>query len=443
MNFNSFTFQLLFRLSLIILLIVSSIQLNISGDYYTTSFLLFSISAGITASLVSFLNRVNRDFTRFTLAVKNNDFQENFTKPANESFKELYNAFNDVREKFITERSEKEERYHLLQTVVEHIKVALISFKENGEVDIYNQAARKLFNIPFVRNISDLNEFDDSFVNSIKKLERNTKQLLNIHSPEGSHKLSIEITEFKQNYETYRLVSIQDIKMELDQHELDTWQKLIRVLNHEIFNSITPIISLSETTSELIHSFDEMSTSDLNDMKKAFTTIEKRGKHLLNFVNQFRSITHLPEPTFEIVSVSDVLERLTTLFNNELNELNIDFKTEINPSSIEITADISMLEQILINLIKNAIDAIRNIEFKKIQIVVEFERNHPTIKIIDSGKGISEDILDKLFIPFFTTKQTGSGIGLSLSKQLMKLNNGDIKVTSRKGKTEFVLHFYL
>jgi two-component system nitrogen regulation sensor histidine kinase NtrY len=442
MNFKYYPLQIILKLLSIILLCVVALLIFLNYSYIATPIVLLAIATIIFLSLYNKINRVNRDLTHFVLAIKNNDLSQNFKSPSNQSYKELYEAFKQVSEKFILERSDSVDQYYLLQTVVEHIRVALISFKVNGEIDIYNQSARNLFNIAYASNISDLNTFSEELLLTLKNLNPNTKKLLHLNTEKGLFKLAIEITEFKQKNEHYRLASVQNIKSELDQHELDSWQKLIRVLNHEVFNSITPIISLSESSKELVHKNEALSIEDLADLRTSFNTIEKRGKNLLKFVDEFRSLTHIPIPHFENFSIFEMFQNMSDLYKSQFKNKSISSNISVEPISLELSADKTLVEQVLINLIKNAIDAISEIQRPSIELNAILEYNRIVIGVKDNGHGISNDSLDKIFIPFFTTKQSGTGIGLSLSKQIMALHKGDIQVNTSNNGTNFYLIFY-
>jgi two-component system nitrogen regulation sensor histidine kinase NtrY len=408
---------------------------------YATAILLFIIATAIMINLYYVLNRVNRDVTYFLLSIKNDDMSQRYSNASNQTFKDLYDTFKLVLDKISDEKSESVDQYYLLQLVIEHIRVGLISFKADGNVDIYNHSARQLFDIPYINHINDLHPFNTSLVDELKSLEPNRRKLLKITSNQRIYQLAIEVTEFKQHNESYRLASIQNIREELDQQEIESWQKLIRVLNHEVFNSITPIVSLSESTKSLIEN-GKLDDKHKQDVNKAFSTIERRGKNLLAFVDRFRSITHIPKPVFNTLRVKDLIHDLVQLFKSELNEHKIECEYRINPDSIEITADRSMIEQVLINIMKNAIQALMNSKKPKIEIEVVMSNTYTQIAIRDNGNGIEDESADKIFIPFYSTKQNGSGIGLSLSKQIMAQHKGEISFESSTAGTTFYLKFH-
>ena len=233
-----------------------------------------------------------------------------------------------------------------------------------------------------------------------------------------------------------RLISLKNIHSVLERNEMEAWQKLIRVLTHEIMNSITPIISLSETLSErgIPESLGE---KEYSIMLQAMQTIHRRSKGLLGFVENYRRLTRIPTPVRTKVSVAELFTDLKKLFPEE------EFQFEVPSPELKLNVDRTQIEQILINLLKNAREACSRKSDKKIQVKArKLSAGNTTLTISDNGEGILPDVLDKIFVPFFTTKTSGSGIGLSLCKQIMTLHEGSINVKSEVGKgSSFILTF--
>ncbi|UCH20347.1 MAG: hypothetical protein JSU83_17590 [Deltaproteobacteria bacterium] len=260
--------------------------------------------------------------------------------------------------------------------------------------------------------------------------------------------LSIYATGFILRKQQLMLVAMQNIQNELEEKEMKSWQNLIRVLTHEIMNSITPIASLSSTAYGLLKNNQECEAPEsmneiIGDVRDAVNTIEKRSKGLLDFIENYRKLTRIPKPDFRIVQVKDLFERVGNLMKDQLEHQAIDFTIQVDPESLEITADWALIEQVLINMCKNSVEAVQGIRNPKIALTAGTDGlGNPVIKVIDNGKGISEEVAEKIFIPFFTTKPQGSGIGLSLSRQIMRLHKGTLSVTSKPGvETTFVLRF--
>jgi two-component system nitrogen regulation sensor histidine kinase NtrY len=402
-------------------------------------------------SLIHYIERTNRDLARFLDAIKYEDFSQTFIGSGfGSSFTELKAAFNAILAKFQQTRAEKEEHFRYLQTVVQHIGIGLISFQADGEVELINNAAKRLLKVVRLKNINELNRFSKQLVDTLFKMNPGEKILIKIQDNNEYLQLAIYATGFILRENKYTLVSLQNIQSELEEKEMEAWQNLIRVLTHEIMNSVTPISSLASTVNQmLIESSEDKQTikpicdETIDDVRGAVQTIQKRSQGLLHFVESYRKLTRIPRPNFEIFPISTLFDRVRQLMKTQIGNNGIHFETRVDPESLELTADVEMVEQVLINLVLNSIDALKNLHNGKIQLISKMdERGRVIIQVIDNGHGIDEDVLEKIFIPFFTTKQHGSGIGLSLSKQIMRLHRGTITAQSRKGEeTVFALRF--
>ncbi|HEX9973501.1 MAG TPA: ATP-binding protein, partial [bacterium] len=407
---------------------------------YAMSFIAGVIIIYEIYSLIHYVERTNRDLTRFLDAIKYEDFSQTFIGAGfGSSFNDLKTAFNAVLTKFQQTRAEKEEHFRYLQTVVQHIGIGLISFQSDGEVGLINNAARRLLKVVRLKNINELRKFNKTLVDTLLNMKSGEKALVKIRDSNEYLQLAIYATEFILRENKYTLVSLQNIQSELEEKEMEAWQNLIRVLTHEIMNSVTPISSLASTVNEMLtKNLDrkgKFCEELIDDVRGAVQTIEKRSKGLLHFVESYRKLTRIPRPNFEIFPVTSLFERVEQLMKTQIGENGIHFETNVDPESLELTADVELVEQVLINLVLNSIDAVKNRQDGKIQLTSKMdERGRVIIQVIDNGIGIEEDVLEKIFIPFFTTKEHGSGIGLSLSKQIMRLHRGTIAVQSKRGE---------
>jgi len=366
------------------------------------------------------------------------------------SFEDLSHAFNEVIAEFKSTRTEKEEHFNYLQTVVQHVSIGIIAFTSDGKVDMYNNAVKRLLRINALRNIKDLKKIKEDLPEMLLKMRAGSKSLIKIIVQDEFLQLSIYATEFRLRNDEYTLVSIQNIHTELEEKEIESWQKLIRVLTHEIMNSITPISSLASTVKDILieeeneklklHDMDE---DDVENVQNALVTIQKRSQGLLNFVEIYRNLTRIPKPSFKHFPVIELIQRVHQLLIPKFEELNINMTAKVLPEELMITADPDLIDQVVINLVLNSIDAVKEIENPKVNVYAGLsENNKPIIEITDNGYGIKPDILDKIFMPFFTSKKHGSGIGLSLSRQIMHLHKGSINVKSKPGEgTTFTLVF--
>jgi nitrogen fixation/metabolism regulation signal transduction histidine kinase len=417
--------------------------------YYATIFILGLVIIYQIYSLIHYVEKTNRDLNRFLLTIKHEDFSQTFLGAGlGSSFDELKSAFNAVIQKFHQARSEKEEHFRYLQTVVQHVGVGLIAFKNDGKVELLNNAAKRLLKIPRLRNIHELSPVDKQLVQKLFELKSGQKALVKVEIQNELSQLSISATEFRMRDQNLTLVSLQNIQSELEEKELEAWQNLIRVLTHEIMNSVTPIASLASTVNDMLNSNSEPETANLtaetrSDVNGALRTIQKRSEGLLHFVDAYRNLTRVPVPNFQIFPVRELFRRIQQLMQPELTRHGIRFQHSAIPETLELTADTELIEQILINIVKNAIQAVADRADPSIGLVSKIdESGRVIIQVADNGPGISKEMLDKIFIPFFTTKENGSGVGLSLSRQIMRLHRGSLSVQSRPDEeTVFTLRF--
>ena len=440
-----------FRINLIvrILVLVFSIFLFFffvrDTSLYATIFILSIIIIIQIYSLIKFVEKTNKDISRFFNSIRYSDFTQNFkSNIKGAAFEDLSDSFMEVIDEFKKTRKEKEENYRYLQTIVQHISIGILAYTPDGNVELLNNAAKKLLKINSLRNISDLNSLSKSLVSSLLKIRTGDKILEKVIDNNELLQLSIFAAEFKLGTKHIILVSLNNIQSELEEKEMEAWQNLIRVLTHEIMNSITPIISLSSTVNNILENTGEqISAETINDVREAITTILKRSNGLIHFVDSYRSLTRIPAPNFNLIKLSILFDRLKKLLNEECIKRKIIFSYSIEPSNLELTADQDLIEQVLINLITNSISAVSNCAEPYVQLIGKFDnRGNINIQVIDNGKGIPEDLQEKIFIPFFTTKKEGSGIGLSLSRQIMRIHKGGISVSSIPDKeTVFTLRF--
>ncbi len=417
---------------------------------YATIFILGLIIIYQLCTLIVYVERTNRDLNRFLLTIKHEDFSQTFLGAGlGSSFDELKSAFNEVIQKFYKARSDKEEHFRYLQTVVQHVGIGLIAFRNDGHVELINNAAKRLLKIPHLKNIRALEPLSKSLVEKLFGLKSGQKALIKIDFNNELQQLAISATEFRMRDQNFTLVSLQNIQSELEEKELEAWQKLIRVLTHEIMNSITPIFSLASTVNDMLNingkqiSDEVISAETKDDMRGALQTIQRRSEGLLHFVDAYRNLTRVPIPNFQIFSLMDLFKQIQQLMQVEMSKSCINFQFTVVPESLELTADTELVEQVLINILKNAMQAVEGQMTANIAMTAKIDDGgRIIIQVSDNGPGISEDMIEKIFIPFFTTKESGTGIGLSLTRQIMRLHRGAVNVHSRQNeKTVFTLRF--
>jgi two-component system, NtrC family, nitrogen regulation sensor histidine kinase NtrY len=414
-----------------------------SGYKATLIILGFLISYQIY-SLLRYVDITNKELARFLQSIKYADFSQSFThKQLGSSFNELYQSFNDVIGEFQKTRSEKEEQYKFVNTVMQHVGVGLITFTSDGKVHFINNSAKKIFRINQLYSIEHLDKIHTGMNKILRNLKPGEKVTVKITADSETQQLIVYAAEFKLKNRNYTLLSLQNILPELEEKEMQAWQNLIRVLTHEIMNSVTPISSLAGTVNHILNGRQEYDQETKDDIKLAVETIQKRSEALVHFVDVYRSLARTPEPGFEIFRIKDLFNRVYKLLEPELNNRNVVLKTEVVPDKLDLTADPELVEQVLINLILNAIQSFSNHKNAEIKLAAYLDQwGKISLTVSDNGPGIPEELHEKIFIPFFTTKKEGSGIGLSLSRQIMRSHGGSIRVSSKQEEgTTFILRF--
>jgi len=395
-------------------------------------------------SLIRFINHTNREVTDFLRGINYSDFTQNVRLgKLGGTFVELAEEMNKLLNKYKDIRFEKEENLRYLQTIVEHVGIGLIVFDAKGAVELINKAAKKILKLTHLQNIYTLDEKHNGFGEFLFQLNDKKHTTFKIYDNGETIQLMVQSTGFRMKEVNLRLISFYNIQSELEGKEIEAWQKLIRVLTHEIMNSITPISSLASTAAGMIKNSgqEKISKESLDDIENALTTIHRRSDGLTLFINKFRDLSKIPKPNFQTVSVPELFYRVRLLSGQLISSANIQLSVSVKPEDLEIIADPNLIEHVLINLVNNAVHALRETESGKIQLTAEInERGRAVLKVIDNGCGIAEDVLDKVFVPFFTTKQEGSGIGLSISQSIIRAHGGSIWVQSQpKTGTVFTL----
>lgn len=445
---KNFRFVVLVRLVLITLTLTGLIWLIYFSDMYVSTFIVGLLLAYEVYLLVQYVEQTNRKLTRFLESIRYSDFTGSYTRDGSlgSSFKELNTAFAEVIQAFQRTRAEKEENLRYLHTVVQHVGIGLLAFDQTGRIELMNTAAKRLLQVSHARFVNELSRVSPELAAMLPKLRANEHALLRLEQ-DGEMQLSIHTTEFKMQGKHYRLVSLQNIQSELEQKELDAWRNLTRVLRHEIMNSITPIASLSGTIKEM---FDTemrdlgeavlMSKETQQDIADGLDTIQRRSSGLVHFVDAYRNFTSIPKPNFGEVLVKQLLGRVAQLLRNDYRDVGIDCRVE--PDHLSVQADVELIEMVLINLTKNAAEVLTTRPEAMIRLHSYADaHSHVVIEVIDNGPGIVPEALDKIFIPFYTTKRNGSGIGLSWSRQIMHLHKGTLNVKSKPGETIFTMRF--
>jgi nitrogen fixation/metabolism regulation signal transduction histidine kinase len=440
-----FSFQVIFR---IVFIIVNAILIAwIFGDMrlFFNQLILIIILAIQVWELIHYINHTNRELSRLFLAIKHADFSVTFNQTGlGKTFRELQSSMIDIVQTYRDVKIEKEAQYQFLQQLVNQIQIGIVALQEE-KIILMNPVAEQIFRAANVKNWKILEQLNPYLSEELKE---DGKKLIELKSADGNKVVAAEVSTFMMIDKHYKLITLQDINAAIEQKEIEAWHKLIRILTHEIMNSVTPISSLSETMQSMLSNKDgeqkslkDLQDETIKDIRFSLNTIQKRSESLLDFVENYRKLSRVPKPVLQDVQVSDLIRSIESLMREEFMRQSINMQIEVD-SRETLQADPKLIEQVVINLLRNSIQALEGLPNKQIEIKGYREENNSVLEIRDNGKGIGEKELKDIFIPFFSTKKDGSGIGLSLSKQIMSLHGGRIRVTSVLNEgTSFFLIF--
>jgi len=432
---NLFT-QIVIRLASIILLCFVTSFIYWETTYPLIAYLLFMVLIWFSYQLIQYLNATNRLLAQFFLSVKNDDISIKIPNNVKgESFEELSKSMHEVNQNIRDLRSQFQQKEMLSEAIIEHASVGLLSFNKDGTVGCINRKGRELIGVHNLLNIKALVKIDEELVRLMLRIKSGETQIYRFHKDLLSRYLLISCTSIKLIDEEFKLISFADIKNEIDANELESWQKLINVLTHEIMNSVSPLTCLSEKLESNYQKIEVgtiLTESVLNKTRDGLQVIKEQGQGLMYFVEAYRELTRIPKPLLKTIPVIKLFMQLKELLNLESNE-KIQFYFNVCPEKMNIYADEMQLKQVLINLIKNAQQAIR--DKGEVYFSAELiENNFVKISVADTGCGIPLEDIKDVFVPFYTTKEEGSGIGLSVARQIIRLHKGNISLKSIPGK---------
>ena len=446
---RSFRLALLLRAALLVGALAAVAVAWAAPGYHAVTLLFVLVSAVSTAELVSFVGRTNRELRRFLDSACNEDFASRPDgRPFDAGFAELHRSFEEVNRRFRALRSEREEEVRQLRALVEHVPVPLLCVHPDGKVEVQNIAARRLFAARPPVRVEDLEAFGDALAGAVASIRPGERRLVTMRVEGEEHRVTVAATEVVARGRSERLLSVQDIRSELEREQIESWQGLVRVLTHEIMNSITPVASLARTAEGLL---DDVLASDgapaalkeeMGDLRQAVETVARRSDALMKFVSSYRKLTRLPAPSPRPVAVRPLLESAVRLARADAGDAAPDFVVEVRPEGLEIEADEGMLEQVLINLLRNATQALEGRGGTVWLSGRISPRGRGVLEVADDGPGIPPEIADKVFYPYFTTRRDGSGVGLALTRQVMIAHGGTVALGERPGGgARFVLTF--
>jgi nitrogen fixation/metabolism regulation signal transduction histidine kinase len=408
----------------------------------------------ITINLIQYIGKSNRDLTHFLLSIRQGAFTESYTSGVqDEKNWELAQAMDDIVAEFSRLAAEKEMHYQYLKTVNDNINIGIVSFDDDNRVRTANPAAKALLKLIHLASLTDLARVDQRLYNAVADARPEQRQVVKVVIGDELVNINLFMKEIMIQNNRMRILLLQNLNSELEAKEIEAWEQLLGVMTHEIMNSITPIASLSEASRKILVAADsrlkpisELSEANLEDVADSVSTIAQRSKGLLQFVKSYRDYSGGRTPHFENADLRSLVERTGSLVRLEMEERGIRFEMKLPATSMKATAlDVAMVEHALLNLLKNAMDALAGRNDGRVMLALsENSNSRALITVADNGPGIEEDVLPKIFIPFYSTKEKGSGIGLSLTKQIMKVHRGHVRVHTQPGAgTKFTLNFPL
>jgi nitrogen fixation/metabolism regulation signal transduction histidine kinase len=443
MAYNSFFSNILARIALLLLTIFGLAWLFINQERFFTLIFLGLLVILQIFLLFSYLNRTNQNLARFLLLLTQEDTSVVLWKDKVErTFQGLHHSFEKVNQEISRIRMEKEKGNILLQRTMDHMSTGILAADVDGRIEIVNSEALKIFRIPRLNQLTELDQVDPAFTQALVGLKYDSGNIIHLKNEDGGKlPLLVRVSLLKLEEKTLRIYSIQNIKTELEANEIDSWQKMTRVLSHEISNSVTPISTLGAGIHRKLSQGlrDKKGGLVLNpdaadDLIKSAELIEQRGNNLVDFMEQYKSFSRLPEPVLKKVGVESFFESLNLFFKEDMTNYGIDFKVDLADATLCIHADSKLFEQAFINLIRNATEALKDQESGVIELKAGMDADRKVaLSISDNGPGIPVEIQSQIFIPFFTTKRGGSGIGLSLVRKVVSMSGGSITFQSEPG----------
>lgn len=445
MGFKRFSLYLVLRLGIIALLLAAFVALLITPGYQVATLVALAAAAFATMETHRFISRTNAELNRFLDAARYGDYGQRFNLTGlGAGFGELGETFTAILDRFRAERTGQEEELRHHKALIEHVPVPLISVHGDGLITVWNNAARRLFGSHHPRRISDLEIFGEEFKRQVTIIEPGERMLAPFNADGAEGQVAIAATQIMIGGKLERIVSLQDIGSELDQAQLEAWQSLVRVLTHEIMNSITPVASLAKTAADLVEDAAGKVTdhpeavAELEDVLDAVNTVARRSDGLMQFVQSYRRLTRLPPPEKTRLSVKTLLEEAARLAAHDWEARKIGLLIDVEPASLEVMADHDMLMQVLINLLQNAAQALVGDDGPKEGAEVTLSarlnrRGRVVVEVADNGPGIPDAIARQVFVPFYTTKRDGSGVGLALTRQVMIAHGGGVSLATREG----------
>ncbi|MEZ5071834.1 MAG: ATP-binding protein [Bacteroidales bacterium] len=438
MGFNRFHLRLILQVAAIVAAIYAVFYFLLVRQQSNTAVAFALLSVLLTLQLIHHLNRTNRLLGNFLTYMRERDPSLSFSLPkAERNFRGLHDAMEHLIREFKENRIELEVQAQYLEAILDNVSTGILCFGEDGRILTLNRAALSCLSIPRVSNLSEVEEAVPEFVHAVRSLSSGTQGTLTLQRKGRVIRLMIQVSRIRLKEDWVLICAFNDIGLQLEEQEIRSWKKLIRVINHEIMNSMTPIITLALAIRKKLQGKtgggEDRDPEAVKDALRSASIIEERSGGLIQFIEQYKKLTGLPPARIERISANDLFARLEGLLEADLRAEGIGLEIRC-PRSLHLQADPNLMDQVLINLVKNAREALKNRKDGLIRLQGRKENNGVVLCVEDNGEGIPPDRLEQVFVPFFSTRDEGSGIGLSLCRQIVRLHGGEIRVDSEPGR---------
>lgn len=447
MIFKRYEWRILLRVLLLFITLTSASFIFVKG-WYVYLLLVIPVIIYQLFELYRFQRKAQVELDQFVESIHYRDFSRYFdVKHAPAEIQPLRKGFNEINTTFKVISKEKETQYQYLQKILELVDTGILSYEEDGGKIVWmNESLKRMLQLPYLKTIHSLERRDPDLYKEILLLSPGDSRIATAHFERTAFKILLSATAFQTEGKIYKLIAFQNVNEALDETESKAWQKLLSVLTHEIMNSVAPISSLADTLKNRLQESVPVLNNEsgtIDDLELGIETIKRRSEGLLKFAETYRNLNKITTLNLTKVYIRDLFENILQLMQPTLEQKNIELETILKDTDLSFDVDVNLLEQVLINLVVNAVDAVKDKTDPRIVLSAYLSNSRKTvIKVADNGPGMPPELMDKIFIPFFSTKKSGSGIGLSLCKQIMMLHKGNIQVQSVEGEgTAFFLQF--
>lgn len=441
MGFKDYTFQIALRIVGLVFTMGLGFYLAFEFELLFSLILLGLFFLAQAFELWNYQMRIVKETRKFLEAVRFEDYSSGFElAQSGKAFAKLEQEFTKLLNSLKNSRSEGDHHQEVLAMVLENVSVGLMLIDEDGKIILSNERCAEILGIPVFKDWSKMVEKLPSLGEAVGDFSFNGRKLWAFPQAQNDEEFYLDLRHLQIQGQKLHLLSIGNLRTVVEEKEINAWSRLMRILAHEVMNSVTPVVSLSETLNAMIHEegklkkVSDLEEDDMADISEGLITIVRRSKGMLAFVDEYRKLSQIPAPEKRLVSIKDLFDGCIALMQQSAQDQGVEISAELEQNRLAIEADQKMIEQVIINLIKNALAALEGKSNGRIDLQASLGEEGVVIVVKDNGEGIDDELLPQIFIPFFTTRKNGSGIGLSLSKNIMKLHNGDLRVKSQAGE---------